>query len=205
MLHSGQKCDHFCSEWSIVGYWTGAFWDFWNWSIVLHSVNHCFIRLSDKMFPIFKWTLITGTAAFKVTMSPLWWRHQMETFARYWPFVKGIHRSPANSPHKGQWREALMFSLICARTNGLANHQDAGDLRRHRAHYDVTVTNTWLSSSKHTPLLQLPVKVFVGPISQRVYELVTLAWKSLQHTYCSETKNNISARFGVTCDTTMTS
>ena len=22
---------------------------------------------------------------------------------RYWPFVRGIHRSPANSPHKGQW------------------------------------------------------------------------------------------------------
>ena len=33
---------------------------------------------------------------------------------RYWPFVQGIHRSTVNSPHKGQWREALMFSLICA-------------------------------------------------------------------------------------------
>ena len=28
------------------------------------------------------------------------WRH----FLRYWPFVRGIHRSPVNSPHKGQWR-----------------------------------------------------------------------------------------------------
>ena len=33
MLHSEQKCAHFCSEWSIVGYGTGAFWDLWNWSI----------------------------------------------------------------------------------------------------------------------------------------------------------------------------
>ena len=33
MLHSKQKCAHFCSEWSIVGYGTGAFWDLWNWSI----------------------------------------------------------------------------------------------------------------------------------------------------------------------------
>ena len=32
----------------------------------------------------------------------------------YWPFVRGIHRGPVNSPHKGQWRGALMFSLICA-------------------------------------------------------------------------------------------
>ena len=36
------------------------------------------------------------------------WKH----FPRYWPFVRGIHRSPVNSPHKGQWRGALMFSLI---------------------------------------------------------------------------------------------
>ena len=35
-------------------------------------------------------------------------------FPRYWPFVRGIHRSPVNSPHKGQWRGALRFSMICA-------------------------------------------------------------------------------------------
>ena len=35
-------------------------------------------------------------------------------FPIYWPFVRGIHRSP----HKGQWRGALMFSLICAWING---------------------------------------------------------------------------------------
>ena len=34
------------------------------------------------------------------------WKH----FPRYWPFVRGIHLSPVNSPHKGQWRRALMFS-----------------------------------------------------------------------------------------------
>ena len=42
------------------------------------------------------------------------WKH----FPRYWPYVRGIHRSPVNSPHKGQWRGALMFPLICARING---------------------------------------------------------------------------------------
>ena len=44
-----------------------------------------------------------------------------------------------DSPHKDQWRGALIFSLICAWTNGWANNRDAGDLRRHRAHYDVIV------------------------------------------------------------------
>ena len=38
-------------------------------------------------------------------------------FPCYWPFVRGIHRSPVNSPHKGQWRGALMFSLICVWIN----------------------------------------------------------------------------------------
>ena len=60
-------------------------------------------------------------------------------FPRYWPFVRGIHRSPANSPHKCQWRGALMFSLICVYINGWVNNREAGDLRRYRAHYDVTV------------------------------------------------------------------
>ena len=60
-------------------------------------------------------------------------------FPRYWPFVRGNHRSPVNSPHKGQWRGALIFYLICAWINGWVNNREAGDLRRHRVHYDVTV------------------------------------------------------------------
>ena len=69
------------------------------------------------------------------------WKH----FPRYWPFVWGIHRSPVNSPHKGQWRGALMFSLICAWINRWVNNCEAGDLRRYRAHYDrirITELNT---------------------------------------------------------------
>ena len=61
------------------------------------------------------------------------WRH----FPRYCPFLRGIHRSLLNSPHKGQW--ALMFSLICTWINGWVNNCDAGNLRHHRTHYDVTV------------------------------------------------------------------
>ena len=60
-------------------------------------------------------------------------------FPRNWPFVRGIHRSPVNSPHKGQWREALMFSLICVWINGWENNREVGDLRSYRAHYDVIV------------------------------------------------------------------
>ena len=63
-----------------------------------------------------------------------WWRHQMETCSASLGFVRGIHRwlrgihrSPVNSPHTDQWRRALMFALICAWTNGWVNNQDAGE------------------------------------------------------------------------------
>ena len=60
-------------------------------------------------------------------------------------FVRGFHRGPVNSPHKGQWRRALMFSLICVWINGWVNNSEAGDLRRHRGHYDVNVMGDEMS------------------------------------------------------------
>ena len=71
-------------------------------------------------------------------------------FRAYWPFVRGIHRSSVNSPHKGQWRGALMFSLICARINAWVNNGEAGDLGRHRAHYDATLMFYSYPSYWHT-------------------------------------------------------
>ena len=66
-------------------------------------------------------------------------------FPRYWP-------------HKGQWRGALMFSLICTWTNSWANNRLAGDLRRHRDHYDVTVMEWWLAYLSHSPSLSAPLQ-----------------------------------------------
>ena len=68
-----------------------------------------------------------------------WWRHQMETFSALLAICAGNSPVPVNSPHKGQWRGALMFSLICARINDWVNNREAGDLRRYRGHYDVIV------------------------------------------------------------------
>ena len=62
-----------------------------------------------------------------------WWRHQMETFSALLAIWAG------NSLHKGQWRGALMFCLFCVWVNGWVNNREAGDLRRYRTHYDVTV------------------------------------------------------------------
>ena len=83
---------------------------------------------------------------------------------RYWPFVRWIHRSPVDSPHKGQWRGTLMFYLICTRRNVWRNSRDAGDLRRHRAHDNVTVLwhhwfsdllTLWTKSSWHNDITNL--------------------------------------------------
>ena len=45
-----------------------------------------------------------------------------KNFPPYWLFARGIHRSPANSPHKGQRRGVLMLSLICAWISGWVNN-----------------------------------------------------------------------------------
>ena len=73
------------------------------------------------------------------------WKH----FPRYWPFVRGIHRSPVNSPHKGQCRGALMFSLTCVWSNGWVNNREPGDLRRYHAHCDVILmyTDYWSNTT----------------------------------------------------------
>ena len=68
---------------------------------------------------------------YKIHDDVIQWKH----FPRYWPSV----RSPVNSPHKVQWRGALMLSLICAWINSWVHNREAGDLRRHRAHYGVIV------------------------------------------------------------------
>ena len=67
-----------------------------------------------------------------------WWRHPMEIFSALLALCVG---PPVNSPHKGQWREALMFPLVCAWINVWVYNREAGDLRRHRAHYDVIAMN----------------------------------------------------------------
>ena len=99
-------------------------------------------------------------------------------FPRYWPFVWGIHRSPVNSPHKGQWRGALMFSLICAWTNSCTNYGDAGDLRRYRAYY-VTVMNILPYTTAHLSLISC-----TEDNSNRLYRLSNLQYVITQWKWC---------------------
>ena len=85
------------------------------------------------------------------------WKH----FPRNWPFVREIHWSPVNFPHKGQWRGALMFSLIYAWMNDWVNNREAGDLRRQHGHYDVIVM---IMSHSRLVLLSCPRSLFYSHI-----------------------------------------
>ena len=84
-----------------------------------------------KMSPLICWYRHSVRCRYKTHDDVIKWKH----LPRHWPFVRGIQRSPVDSLHKGQWHGALIFSLI----SGWTNNRDAGDLKRHRAHYDVTV------------------------------------------------------------------
>ena len=85
------------------------------------------------------------------------WKH----FPRNWPFVRGIHRSPVTSPHKGQWSGALIFYLTCVWINGWVNNHEAGDLRRYRAHYDVIVMIHWRPGVVTAPASSSSVVVMI--------------------------------------------
>ena len=131
------------------------------------SINCIWINFQyhDLVLALRFWTSLNNTTC--DTNYGLYWVHdgviKWKRLPGYWLFVQGIHRSPMNSPHKGQWRGALMFSLICAWINGWVSNREAGDLRTHRAHYDVNVMgnvcqNQWMywlvcstvSSALHT-------------------------------------------------------
>ena len=100
--------------------------------LLFYLVSYSFTRFCNIWF-IHSFTSLTRSHVKNDDV--IKWKH----FPRNWPFVRGIHRSPVNSPHKGQWRGALMFALICVWINGWVNNREAGDLRRYRAHYDAIV------------------------------------------------------------------
>ena len=107
------------------------------------------------------------------------WKH----FPLYWTFVRGIHRLPMDSPHKGQWCGAWMFSLICAWTNDWVNNRDAGDLKRHHAHYDVNVMK-WNMENNMNQLISMQQGSFFACTQCKV---VSRWWAHPQNDPCCKT------------------
>ena len=94
-----------------------ALWHYFHWIFLFVSPEDMYPSRKNYVIPFCHANSVamTGTTTqvpyhLIVHDDVIKWKH----FPRYWPFVRGIHRSSVNSPHKGQWRGALMFSLICA-------------------------------------------------------------------------------------------
>ena len=82
-------------------------------AICKSNVDKMLQKWCEKMYDpvkygclILKWVPVTWLKTEHQHDDIIKWKH----FPRHWPFVRGIHRSPGNSPHKGQWRGALIFS-----------------------------------------------------------------------------------------------
>ena len=101
----------------------------------------------------------------KVNNDNIQWKQFTVAVHVYPQFTVAVHvyqwhnvshnRSSVNCPHKGQSRGALMSYLICALTNGWVTIRDAGDLRPHRAHYDVIVTNCSFDARTLTKIIRV--------------------------------------------------
>ena len=107
-------------------------------SCILFPVSNSILTICVVAFRS-RWLLWYMTASWHGEISHSWWRHQMETFSALLAICAGNSSVPVNSLHKGQWRGALMFSLICVWINGWVNNHEAGDLRRYHVYYNVIV------------------------------------------------------------------
>ena len=86
--------------------------------------------------PLIHICMNSETVSNKSSPSNSWWSHQMETFSAILAICAGIHQGPlAQRPVT----RSFDVSLICAWLKGWVNNREAGDLIRHRAHYDFTV------------------------------------------------------------------
>ena len=104
---------------------------------------HCYVTVMVFMHltghPIVRSCCLQDGGSRQWEYQTSWWRHQMETFSALLALCAGNSPVPGEFPHKGQWRGALMFSLICARINSWVNNRVAGDLKRHGGHCDVII------------------------------------------------------------------
>ena len=95
-------------------------------------------------------------------------------FPRHWPFVRGIHWWLMDSL---QWP---VFTLICAWTTGWAKNRDAGNFRRHRAQYDVTVmSHSKRTFAKLSVLIPLINKLYISVVTPHINTVSIVAAKHI--------------------------
>ena len=104
---------------------------------VVYVIYSCNV-ISIILIPLYTMTFCPYAVYVAILLQrPIWWRHQMEYFSALLALCARNLPVTGEFPRKGQWRGALMFSLVSAWINGWVNNHESSDLTRHRAHYDV--------------------------------------------------------------------
>ena len=129
----------------LCGEFTGDRWipftktsdaELWCFRLMTSSCNDHFLQVFYRAMTI----NATAYIATNNTMQKWpWWRHQIEIFFALLALCEGNPPVTGGFPSQRPVTRSLFLYLVCTRTNGLANNRDAGDLRRHRAHYDIIV------------------------------------------------------------------
>ena len=110
------------------------------------------------------------------------WKH----FPCVWPFVRGIHLSPVNSPHKIQWRGALMFSFIYVWIKGWVNNGGAGDEvlpLSSGTQDDELVTLSWAQVYSDICKIRTDMRNFGMPFGDYFQQILASPDLNLEHGY----------------------
>ena len=165
------------------------------YSYLLMPIYVCYIeRVIKERGARTWWIQLTNCSDNCLGTVKAWWHHQMETFSALLAICAG--NSP-DSPHKGQWRVALMFSLICVWINGWVNNREAGDLRLYHAHYDATVMGRDKGGTEHKMRLPPCPDNFIATIIWHRDGIIELLSMSLTNKILGQL--NAIKQYGVQC------
>ena len=114
---------------------------FWSFQVKVKVSQTCIhLSILDKDYARYWFYCGRSSDGHPLDLSK-WWRHQMETFSTLLAFC--ARNSPVPGAFPAQRPVTRGFDVFFdLRLNELwVNNREAGDLRRYRGHYDVTVMN----------------------------------------------------------------
>ena len=110
-LETGSRWKRLCTFCSIhrnVSSELGVEYELWTMNFIIES-RGCVVLLDELITMTTKRNIHETTKCSFLHDDVIKWK----LCPRYWPLVRGItHRSPVNSPHKGQWRGALILLYL---------------------------------------------------------------------------------------------
>ena len=117
------------------------------WSILAQVI--VLVPLNKNVLPEFSNVPNVVTVLWKLShISHTWWRHQNGNIVRVTGHLCGEFTGPRWIP-RTKASDAMLWCFLWSASeyNGSVNNREAGDLRRYRAHHDVTVMKLFARSS----------------------------------------------------------